>query len=85
MPSKRPGARLSMPGAIILAVWLGGSVAAQVAVAPAAEEPRPEFSVFIAALKQQALAAGVSQATADRKSTRLNSSHEWISRMPSSA
>mgnify|MGYP003337012346 CR=1 FL=1 len=23
--------------------------------------------------------------TADRKSTRLNSSHEWISRMPSSA
>ena len=24
-------------------------------------------------------------ATADRKSTRLNSSHEWISRMPSSA
>ena len=24
-------------------------------------------------------------AEADRKSTRLNSSHEWISRMPSSA
>ena len=24
-------------------------------------------------------------ASADRKSTRLNSSHEWISRMPSSA
>src|ERR1044071_5297905 len=27
----------------------------------------------------------VSQARLDRKSTRLNSSHEWISRMPSSS
>ena len=27
----------------------------------------------------------VAEASADRKSTRLNSSHEWISRMPSSA
>ena len=27
----------------------------------------------------------VDAAAADRKSTRLNSSHEWISRMPSSA
>ena len=27
----------------------------------------------------------ISLLTADRKSTRLNSSHEWISRMPSSA
>ena len=27
----------------------------------------------------------VSQQATDRKSTRLNSSHEWISRMPSSA
>ena len=36
---------------------------------------------------QAALAAGVLvlDARADRKSTRLNSSHEWISRMPSSA
>ena len=30
-------------------------------------------------------AGGSLQALADRKSTRLNSSHEWISRMPSSA
>ena len=29
--------------------------------------------------------APVARALADRKSTRLNSSHEWISRMPSSA
>ena len=29
--------------------------------------------------------AGDSQRGLDRKSTRLNSSHEWISRMPSSA
>ena len=28
---------------------------------------------------------GVVSYTLDRKSTRLNSSHEWISRMPSSA
>ena len=27
----------------------------------------------------------IRDAPADRKSTRLNSSHEWISRMPSSA
>ena len=27
----------------------------------------------------------VAEQLADRKSTRLNSSHEWISRMPSSA
>ena len=27
----------------------------------------------------------LSMPTVDRKSTRLNSSHEWISRMPSSA
>ena len=27
----------------------------------------------------------ICRAPADRKSTRLNSSHEWISRMPSSA
>ena len=31
------------------------------------------------------LATQAAQAIADRKSTRLNSSHEWISRMPSSA
>ena len=30
-------------------------------------------------------ADAVQAAAADRKSTRLNSSHEWISRMPSSA
>ena len=28
---------------------------------------------------------GVASATSDRKSTRLNSSHEFVSRMPSSA
>ena len=31
------------------------------------------------------LTAGTPEQQADRKSTRLNSSHEWISRMPSSA
>ena len=32
-----------------------------------------------------ALIAGQKPVITDRKSTRLNSSHEWISRMPSSA
>ena len=32
-----------------------------------------------------AMAGGYVTVVADRKSTRLNSSHEWISRMPSSA
>ena len=31
------------------------------------------------------LAESTARLAADRKSTRLNSSHEWISRMPSSA
>ena len=31
------------------------------------------------------LSRSVDQVVRDRKSTRLNSSHEWISRMPSSA
>ena len=31
------------------------------------------------------IAPDICRAPADRKSTRLNSSHEWISRMPSSA
>lgn len=67
MPSKLPGARPWVPGAVILFLLLGRVAVAQVAVAPApAEEPRPEFPVFVAALKQQALAAGVSQATADQ-------------------
>ena len=33
----------------------------------------------------EALLAALVEELSDRKSTRLNSSHEWISRMPSSA
>ena len=33
----------------------------------------------------ETVAEGAARETRDRKSTRLNSSHEWISRMPSSA
>ena len=33
----------------------------------------------------EVVAAGRTDTGVDRKSTRLNSSHEWISRMPSSA
>ena len=35
--------------------------------------------------KKMAAESGVTKTLSDRKSTRLNSSHEWISRMPSSA
>ena len=38
-----------------------------------------------AALAEGAAAAAPQATPGDRKSTRLNSSHEWISRMPSSA
>ena len=36
-------------------------------------------------VNNEALSAGAFISATDRKSTRLNSSHEWISRMPSSA
>ena len=36
-------------------------------------------------LLEASAGTGKTFALADRKSTRLNSSHEWISRMPSSA
>ena len=36
-------------------------------------------------LLEASLAAEPTAVSPDRKSTRLNSSHEWISRMPSSA
>ena len=51
---------------VICLIW-PGTLGAQVAVpAPTpVEEARPEFSAFIAQLKEQALAAGVTAATAD--------------------
>jgi membrane-bound lytic murein transglycosylase B len=50
----------------VFAVLLLEPIGAQVAVpAPApAEEPRPDFSEFVSSLKQQAMTAGVSEATA---------------------
>lgn len=48
------------------ACCLGANPRAQVAVpAPAAAEPRPAFSEFLAKVKEQALAEGVSAATAE--------------------
>ena len=54
---------------------------------PADEAKAKEFDAKAAdaqAKQDKALAEAATNA-ADRKSTRLNSSHEWISRMPSSA
>ena len=44
-----------------------------------------ELSTRIDQLESQVRALRGELDTQDRKSTRLNSSHEWISRMPSSA
>ena len=49
------------------------------AVDPLLDDPE------LIALVRQCLAARRPQSTRDRKSTRLNSSHEFVSRMPSSA
>ena len=51
----------------VICLVLPGTLGAQVAVpAPTpVEEPRPEFSAFVSQLREQALAAGVSAATAD--------------------
>ena len=58
--------RATLCSVLALAVLLTASLPAQVAVpAPAVEEARPEFSEFVAELKQQALAAGVSAATVE--------------------
>ena len=39
----------------------------------------------VARMSDPEMIEGIKAAVSDRKSTRLNSSHEWISRMPSSA
>jgi membrane-bound lytic murein transglycosylase B len=51
--------------AILIAVVLGAAPGAQVAVPAPGDTPRPEFSEFIAKMKEQALAGGVSPATVE--------------------
>ena len=43
------------------------------------------FMIYRPQKKQEKKDAAMRSSLEDRKSTRLNSSHEWISRMPSSA
>ena len=45
----------------------------------------PKVKIEAAVADEQVEKAVATISKADRKSTRLNSSHEWISRMPSSA
>jgi membrane-bound lytic murein transglycosylase B len=52
-------------GAAVVALLLTASGRAQVAVPAAAEPARPEFSEFVARLKEQALAQGVSTGTVE--------------------
>jgi membrane-bound lytic murein transglycosylase B len=56
--------------AIVAVILLGAVVGAQV-VAPAPETSRPEFSEFLAKMKEQALAAGISAATVEAALTGL--------------
>ena len=59
----RPAMRCS---ALLVAMCFAAPAAGQVAVpAPAVEDARPEFPVFLEQLKEQALAAGVSAATVE--------------------
>ena len=60
-----------------------GMLGARVAVNYANSRPRAEAA--LAELRAAGITADLFRADVDRKSTRLNSSHEWISRMPSSA
>ena len=61
--------------------WLHGTVAR---LAEKAGLPMPEVGIY-GSPEWNAFATGPSPARADRKSTRLNSSHSSVSRMPSSA
>jgi membrane-bound lytic murein transglycosylase B len=54
------------PLVILLLLFAPASAQVVVPAPPAPEAARPDFSEFIAALKEQALAAGVSAATVDR-------------------
>ena len=56
----------------------------QVAAVLASTGLLPLYATSISNVQRNQLLYGVTSST-DRKSTRLNSSHEWISRMPSSA
>ena len=58
------GATFIVPLAGQVAVPAPSPAAPSSAVAPATEEARPDFTEFVAGLKQQALTAGVSEATA---------------------
>ena len=56
----------SLKLSVLLGALISAPLVAQVVVpAPAVEEARPEFSQFLASLKEQALAAGVSAAVLD--------------------
>ena len=55
---------------------------AKIAIAAKTADPHPKLPGTIFTAAEEIRSAG---GEADRKSTRLNSSHEWISRMPSSA
>ena len=78
-------AHVKLHGGLYHQVAKDATLAEAVAAAIAADWPRlvlfaPAGSLLVAVARSRGLAVAE-----DRKSTRLNSSHEWISRMPSSA
>ena len=81
-------------GAVMAAVIIRGAALVRGVPAASLPAPMPIGRRLVALAIDVAPAAGASwvafdaavvQMLVDRKSTRLNSSHEWISRMPSSA
>ena len=74
--------------AIISAAFFLGLVAILVAASNSKCDPWVLYligSLIVASSTLSMVAAGVHFGMSDRKSTRLNSSHEFVSRMPSSA
>lgn len=61
------------PATLCSLVWLlaAGTAGAQVVAPAPSENPRPEFPEFVAKLKEQALASGISAATVDAALTNL--------------
>ena len=88
MNKPRRAVALASAGALLASIMLGVSTAGQSSAGSWCSSVKISyFKGGTADSFSDILEKGARQAAADtdRKSTRLNSSHEWISRMPSSA
>src|SRR5687768_8803667 len=67
----RPAMRCRALATVFVLIGIGAAPGAQVVVPAPGEPARPEFSEFVAKLKEQALAGGISAATVDAALTGL--------------